>query len=280
MKNVSEHESAAQQSNEVRAAHPDQAKKAGWGCLALSVALAGAYLSFSSTSHVTSPEAMPSPKAMPKADTLKAMTANINDIALQPLDRKYDPEGYAKVGKRVWATSNELRRWAGLAALQNEDCKSVTAIALWERATRSQLSWHVVCGNDERFVISEAQARSIKARFDPNATEAERKKYGAVGETAQPMSAVFANFDVAAAVVACDNVMEQASVDKGSYDAAWSWDEARDEEAGQAIISREYSAKNAMGGTISGRYRCVVNAADGTVLSLTAKDAFGVHPVL
>lgn len=225
MRNVSEHESAAERSNEVRAAHPDQAKKAGWGCLALSVALAGAYLSFSSTSHVVSPEALPSPKAMPKADTLKAMTANINDIALQPLDRKYDPEGYAKVGKRVWATSNELRRWAGLAALQNNDCKSVTAIALWERATRSQLSWHVVCGNDERFVVSEAQARAVRAQLDPAATAADQKKYAAAVDTAQPMSAAFANFKVDEVVVACDNMMKAASVDEGSFDPAWAWDE-------------------------------------------------------
>lgn len=216
---------------------------------------------------------------MSKADTLKAMTAKINDIALEPLDRKYDPEGYAKVGKRVWGTSNELRRWAGLAALQNDSCKAVSAIALWERATRSQLSWHVVCDN-ERFVISEEQARSVRAQLDPDATDADRKKYAAAVETAQPMSAAFANFSVARAVVACDNVMEDASVDKGSYDASWSWDEARNEENGQAIISREYSAKNAMGGTVSGKYRCVVNAADGRLVSLTAEDAFGVHTVL
>lgn len=217
---------------------------------------------------------------MSKAATLKAMTANINDIALQPLDRKYDPEGYAKVGKRVWATSNELRRWAGLAALQNSDCKSVTAIALWERATRSQLSWHVVCGNDERFVISEAQARTVRAQLDPAANAADQKKYAASVDTAQPMSAAFADFKVGEAVVACDNMMKDASVDKGSFDPAWSWDETRNEETGQAVISKEYSGKNAMGGTVSGKYECTVDAASNRVVGLKTRDAFGVHTIL
>ncbi len=216
---------------------------------------------------------------MSKADTLKAMTANINDIALQPLDRKYDPEGYAKVGKRVWATSNEVRRWAGLAALQNNNCKSVTAIALWERATRSQLSWHVVCGNDERFVISEAQARTVRAQLDPAATAADQKKYAVAVEAAQPLSATFANFNVGEAVVACDNMMKDASVDKGAFDPAWSWDEMRNEETGQAVISKDYSGKNAMGGTLSGKYQCVVDAASNRIVLLTARDALGEHIV-
>lgn len=257
-------------------------RQLGNGCafIVMIVFVAAAYKGCTAMTSNSAPVASPSPKAVPREATLEQMTAKIDGFALQPLDRKYDPTGYAKLGKRVWGTSNDLRRWAGIAALQNDSCKAVSAIAVWERATRSQLAWHVVCGDDERFVISEAQARSIKARLDPNATEAERTKYGAVSAIAQPMSAVFANFDAASAVVACDNVMEQASVDKGSYDAAWSWDEARDEEAGQAIISREYSAKNAMGGTISGKYRCVLNAADGSVMSLTTSDAFGVHTVL
>ena len=242
--------------------------------------VAGPVNGVSSPSTAIQSAALSQPVSKPpsKAEVLKAMTAKISDIALQPLDPKYDPEGYAKLGKRVWGVSNDLRRWAGIAALQNDACKGVSAIAVWERATRSQLSWHVVCG-EERFVISEAQARSLKARLDPDATDTERQKYAVAGETAQPMSAAFANFSVAHAVVACDNAMEQASVDKGSFDASWSWDQTRNEETGEAIISREYSAKNAMGGTISGKYRCVINAADGNLVSLTTEDAFGAHTV-
>jgi hypothetical protein len=257
-------------------------REAALGCLimiSIIVALLAGYQLITGVDPAAPPEPVAQPKVVSKDNTLKALNAKIDELALELLDPKYDPEGYAKLGKRAWGVSNDLRRWAGVAALQSDSCAAVTAIAVWKRATRSQLSWHVVCG-DERFVISEAQARSAKARLDPETTEADRKKYAVAVEAARPMSATFVNFSVASAVVACDRVMEQAAVDKDSYDASWLWDEARDEEAGQAIISREYSAKNAMGGTVSGKYQCVINAADGKVISLKASDAFGVHTVL
>jgi hypothetical protein len=221
--------------------------------------------------------ATPAPSKLSRADQLKAMTAKIADFALQPLDKQYDPEGYAKLGKHVWDVSNDLRRWAGVAALQNDSCKFVDAIAVWEQATRSALAWHVVCG-EERLVISEAQARGARSQFDPDATDADRRKY-AKTDAPQTMSAAFANFDVGQAVVACDNVMKEASVDKGSYDPSWSWDEARNEETGQVVITKEYSAKNAMGGTLSGKYQCVVDAASNRIISLQARDALGAHVV-
>lgn len=217
-------------------------------------------------------------KAMSKADTLKVMTANISEIALQPLDRKYDPEGYAKLGKRVWDTSNELRLWAGVAALQNDSCKAVSAIAVWEGATQSQLSWHVVCG-EERFVISEAQARSIRAQLDPNATSAERLKYGAPAQPAQPMSAAFAAFNPQVALTNCEATMTEASVNRKSFSATGEPYYSKNDEAGEVTIARDFSASNAYGGTLSGRYSCVVAASDGSVVRLTTRDALGVHSV-
>ena len=123
-----------------------------------------------------------SPTAMSKADRLKAMDAKINQIVLLPLDGKYDPDGYAKLGKRVWGVSNDLRRWVAFAALQNDGCDYVYAIAVWEEATRSQLSWHVVCG-DKRFVISEEQARTAKASFDSDEAPPDRVKSAEFTET-------------------------------------------------------------------------------------------------
>lgn len=124
----------------------------------------------------------PSPIAMSKADRLKAMDAKISQVALIPLDGKYDPDGYAKLGKRVWGVSNDLRRWAAFAALQNDGCDYVSAIAVWEGATRSQLSWHVVC-SEKRFVISEEQARTAKASFDSDAIPPDSVKNAEFTET-------------------------------------------------------------------------------------------------
>ena len=254
----------------------------GCGFLIIIVIVAAVYKGCTGPTKPPPPAPPPSltsiTKTMSKADTLKMMTANISEIALQPLDRKYDPEGYAKLGKKVWDTSNELRLWAGVAALQNDSCKAVSAIAVWEGATRSQLSWHVVCG-EERFVISEAQARSIQAQLDPNATSAERLKYRAETQPAQPMSAAFDGFNPQVALANCETAMTEASVNRKSFSATGDPYYSKNDEAGEVTIARDFSASNAYGGTLSGRYSCVVAASDGSVVKLTTRDALGVHSV-
>lgn len=222
---------------------------------------------------------VPVAQAQSRPQTLEEMTASINDFALQPLDPKWDVEGYAKLGKQAWKTSNDLRRWAGIAALQNESCHGVSAIAVWENATRSNLSWHVVCGNDERFVISEKLARSVKARFDPEATDAEREKYATRAETAQPMSAAFTNFNPQIALTNCEAAMKEASVNSASFSPDGDPYFRKNDEAGQVTITRDFSGTNVYGATISGKYSCVVAAADGSVVELTTRDALGVHQV-
>lgn len=51
------------------------------------------------------------------------------------------------------------------------------------------------------------------------------------------------------------------------------------EETGQVVISKKYSGRNAMGGTVSGKYECTVDAASNRVVGLKTRDAFGVHTI-
>lgn len=227
------------------------------------------------------PSAQPDPVQRPitRADKLKALEARVDPFALEPLDPKYNPEGFAKLGKRAWTFSNDFRRWAAFAALQSDACKSVETVAVWERATRSDLRWHVGCGS-ERFIISEAQARSIKARYDPGATPAERREYGTELAVAQPMSAVWNNFNQTGAVIACENLIKEAAVNRNSFETSGLPNVQRDEETGRASIYRDFTSDNAMGGTVSGKYQCVVDASGkGRVLTVKTQDAFGVHVI-
>lgn len=173
----------------LRAGHSTRARAVGFGWAGLLILLTAFVLQVPNPSlqpvarSTASPAAIPpSPSVTSKADRLKAMDAKINQMALMPLDGKYDPDGYAKLGQRVWGVSNDLRRWAAFAALQNDGCDYVSAIAVWEGATRSQLSWHVVC-SDKRFVISEEQARSAKASFDSDTVNPERVEGAEFTET-------------------------------------------------------------------------------------------------
>lgn len=214
------------------------------------------------------------------ATRFKTMSAKVSDEVATPLDRRMDVESYAKLGARVWAVSNEYRRWAALSAAESDACDSVDAVAVWVRATRDRLSWRVVCRNGERFIVPEAQARSVRAQFDPRATLADRKRYAAIIETARPISAIWASFSDTTAVVTCERLMKEAAVNRGSFGGSGMWDVRRDEERGMATLVRSYSATNALGGTLSGEYECTLNAVDGSVAGLKSRDVFGLRVIL
>jgi hypothetical protein len=177
----------------LRAGHSTRARAVGFGWAGFLVLLSTTLVSRVPNpalqpvaQSAASPAApTPSPIAMSKAVRLAAMDAKISEVVLIPLDGKYDPDGYAKLGKRVWGVSNDLRRWVAYAALQSDGCDYVSAVAVSEEATQSQLSWHVVCG-DKRFIISEAQARSMRTQFDPNASAADQAKAAASFAKSEP----------------------------------------------------------------------------------------------
>ncbi|MCW3837084.1 hypothetical protein ACFQ1E_13005 [Sphingomonas canadensis] len=210
----------------------------------------------------------------------KAMNAKVDQSLTNPLERNDDPVSYDKVGKRAFGSANELRRWAALAASQSDACDNVAWVSLSEKATPAALLWKIVCTNKEVFLIPEDQARSVRAQFDPNATLEDRKKFAALVTIAQPVSAMWKPFDEGLAVVTCESALERAAVDRGSFSGEGLWTVAKDEEGGIATIVRDYSAKNAFGGTLSGKYQCIVRANDGSIASLKTKDALGVHRVL
>lgn len=209
-----------------------------------------------------------------------AVNGKVDPALTAPVARSADPASYAKLGSRAFGTANELRRWAALAAAQSKACDRVASVAVWDRSTSAALSWRIGCANGETFVIPEDQARSVRAQLDPEATLEDRKRYAALVTIAQPVSAAWKAFDEGLAVVTCENVMERVAVDRGSFSGEGRWSVERDLEAGLAVIERDYSAANALGGRISGTYHCTVAAQTGNVVGLVAHDLTGAHRVL
>lgn len=210
----------------------------------------------------------------------RAMNAKIDEDVVAPLGREYDPEGYKKLGGRVWAVSNEFRRWAALAAAQSDSCDRLSAVANWNKATRENLAWRVECGNGEVFLISEDQARGLYAQFSPDATLEDRQRYAALITVARPVSAMWQSFDAGRAVVTCERVLASAAVSQSSFEGSGRWSVSRDEEAGIAVIERQYNANNAFGATLTGTYRCTFDVSGQRVTGLVAKDFAGLHRVL
>ena len=136
------------------------------------------------------------------------------------------------------------------------------------------------CHNGEVFLIPEDQARSIYAQFSPDATLEDKQRYAALITVAQPVSAMWRSFDTDLAVVTCERVLASASVSQRSFEGSGKWSVSRDEEAGIAVIERQYNADNAFGATLTGTYRCTFDASGQRVTGLVAKDFAGLHRVL
>lgn len=92
---------------------------------------------------------------------------------------------------------------------------------------------------------------------------------------ADPAVAMWADFDETWAVSQCDQLVTATAVNRGSVDTAWRWSVFKDNDKRQATIERDFDAQNAMGGTISSRYRCVVDRTGRRVLSLSIRELSG-----
>lgn len=92
---------------------------------------------------------------------------------------------------------------------------------------------------------------------------------------ADPSVAMWADFDETWAVSQCDQLVAATAVNRGSVDTAWRWSVFKDNDKGQATIERDFDAQNAIGGTISSRYRCVVDRTGRRVLSLSIRELSG-----
>lgn len=95
-----------------------------------------------------------------------------------------------------------------------------------------------------------------------------------------PVAAMWADFDETWAVSQCDQLVTATAVNRGSVDTAWRWSVARNNEKGEATIERDFDAQNAMGGTISSRYRCVVDRTGRRVINLSIRELSGWRKVM
>ena len=69
------------------------------------------------------------------------------------------------------------------------------------------------------------------------------------------------------------------AINSGSVDFAWRWDTERNPDTGIVTFQRDFDAQNAMGGTISSRYQCEVNADRGRVTKVMIRELDGWRTV-
>lgn len=97
---------------------------------------------------------------------------------------------------------------------------------------------------------------------------------------ADPAASMWGDFDETTAVTLCDQMVTATAVNRGSVDTAWRWTVSKDNIHGRATIERDFDAQNAMGGTISSRYRCVVGRTGKEVSSLSIRELGGWRKIM
>lgn len=194
------------------------------------------------------------------------------------MDRQNFPRFYQTLGRARFEEANALAIWAARAAAASESCERVTYVGQSDATTRSRLVWYVDCANDERFTITEDDARAVKGKLDPQATEAEKRL--ADRPVARPQSARWEGFDEAVAISQCDQIVSTVAINRGSVDFAWRSDTERNPDTGIVTFQRDFDAQNAMGGTISSRYQCEVDAEQGRVTELMVRELDGWRTVI
>lgn len=213
--------------------------------------------------------------AQPAKTVSQRLVDKVAPDAVMPMDRDGFRKTYAKLGKKQFDNANDFMKWAALAAAESDKCDRVEIVAISDRATAKQLQWFVDCANKERFQITQAQAIAVRDKLDPKATP-EVKVAANTLPVAVPKSDRWKNFNERVAVSNCKALVQSAMTDRGSFDAAWTWDSEKDDETGRVTIQQDFEAKNGFGGTISSRYHCEIDTKlGGRIVKLKIREPDG-----
>jgi hypothetical protein len=222
------------------------------------------------------------PKSL-QSDELAQIEAKFEKGAVSPMSKDAYPKMYAKLGTAAFERANDLTRWAAVAIARSKKCSKLDDFGVSDDSTRKEIRWYGYCDGaktvPQQFIVTEAQAIAARTAFDPKATADARAAAAKVAAVEQRQDR-WKDFDEAAALTACDQTVTSSAVNRRSVDIAWGRDIQKDDETMRVIIERDFEAGNAMGGTISSRYRCELDGNTGRITKLMIRELTGWHKVL
>jgi hypothetical protein len=220
-------------------------------------------------------------KAAP--NELARIEAKIENGAVLQMTKAAYPKFYASLGSGAFDRANELTRWAAVAIARSEKCSKLDIFGVSDDSTRKEIRWYGYCDGantvPQQFIVTEAQAIAARTTFDPKATADARAAAAKVAVVEQRQDR-WKDFDEAAALTTCDQTVTSSAVNRSSVDIAWGRDIQKDDDTMRVIIERDFEAGNAMGGTISSRYRCELDGNTGRITKLMIRELTGWRKVL
>jgi hypothetical protein len=214
---------------------------------------------------------------------LARIEAKIEKGAVSQMTKAAYPKMYANLGNAAFDRANELTRWAAVAIARSEKCSKLDLVGVSDDSSRKEIRWFGNCDGaiavQQQFIVTEAQAVAARTTFDPKANADARAAAAKVAAVEQRQDR-WKDFDEAAALTACDQTVTSSAVNRSSVDIAWGRDIQKDDDTMRVIIERDFEAGNAMGGTISSRYRCELDGNTGRITKLMIRELMGWRKIL
>jgi len=232
----------------------------------------------------SAPSAVPTANGSDAApNELARIEAKFEKGAVSPMSKDEYPKMYANLGNAAFERANDLTRWAAVAIARSEKCSKLDLVGVSDDSSRKEIRWFGNCDGAiavrQQFIVTEAQAIAARTTFDPKANADARAAAAKVAAVEQRQDR-WKDFDEAAALTMCDEIVTASAVNRRSVDIAWGRDIQKDDDTMRVIIERDFEAGNAMGGTISSRYRCELDGNTGRITKLMIRELTGWRKVL
>lgn len=201
-------------------------------------------------------------------------------IAALPVAQKISEDGMNSKFSSVVAWAWTLFVGIGSIGLGAQSHMAAAGLGLLSAAAACPPIWRALAASGFKVPVSLRWVAGIAAMIGagtlmPHQPRRADAPDAAVSAKADPSASIWEDFDETTAVTMCDQMVTATAVNRGSVDTAWRWNVSKDNTHGRATIERDFDAKNAMGGTISSRYRCVVDRTGSRVLGLSIRELDG-----
>lgn len=194
--------------------------------------------------------------------------------------RKEYPDTYKRVGPATFKRLGEFERGAIYAAAESDRCDKVSYSGASDRSKANAALFFVDCDNENRFMISQAQAEQALQRFGKRALHEVNLAESCTTSTVALCSATSAQraMSEAEAATICDMIVERALV-SGDADTDWSWNYSLGK--GNTVrVVRGFTSTNGFGAKLKSRYFCDLDASTKEPTRLVIETPYGTEKLI
>lgn len=190
---------------------------------------------------------------------------------------------YARIGRATFAKLNQLEPGAAYAAAESAQCDRVLSASVSDMSKPDAAIWFVDCANENRFMVTQAEATAALHRFERQALA--RRPELEPGCTLNTVSLCKATPVQRAAkkrevefISGCDMLLQQALSSPSSLDMKGTW--STEFGSDTVVYRRAFDSQNGFGAVIRSQYRCDVSAETGNISRFEVQGPLGTKRLI